>query len=172
MGDGWYKGRYGNPRSDGKQNEIWGTEYKLCAKIIIEFSDGDIQEISTDDTWKVKSSKEIVNGIYDGEEVDYTKEYGEDEDVDISTEEYKLIPDFGSSIVQKDSLSPILYISPKGEKILDFKQNMVGFIRFKGDLQKNQELKLTFGEVLQNKNFYNGNYRQNCNKWFKIYRRW
>ncbi len=163
MGDGWYKGRYGNPRSDGKQNEIWGTEYKLCAKIIIEFSDGDIQEISTDDTWKVKSSKEIVNGIYDGEEVDYTKEYGEDEDVDISTEEYKLIPDFGSSIVQKDSLSPILYISPKGEKILDFKQNMVGFIRFKGDLQKNQELKLTFGEVLQNKNFYNGNYRTATN---------
>ena len=62
-------------------------------------------------------------------------------------------------IVEKDKLYPELYISPKGEQILDFKQNMVGFVRFKGFLNKNQEIKMSHGEVLQNKSFFNLNLR-------------
>ena len=54
-------------------------------------------------------------------------------------------------------MHPDLYISPKGEQILDFKQNMVGFIRYKGNLNKNQEMKIAHGEILLNKCFYNGN---------------
>ena len=160
MGDGWYKGRYGIADTvTGKQYEIWGSEYKLCAQIIIEYSDGNITEIYTNDTWKVKKSKEVSNGIYDGEEIDFTLAEGTEEDVIISQENYTLIPDFGAQIVQKYSLTPELYTSPKGDKILDFKQNMVGFVRYRGNLEKNQELKLTFGEVLQKGEFYNANYR-------------
>ena len=62
-------------------------------------------------------------------------------------------------IIQKDTLYPELYISPKGEQILDFKQNMVGFVRFKGDLKKDQILNISHGEVLQDECFYNANYR-------------
>ena len=159
MGDGWYKSRYGIANDYGKQDEIWGNEYKLCAKIIIIYNNGEIKEFSTDDTWKVKKSHEVNNGIYDGEQIDYTIDNGNEEEVIISTETYKLVPDFSSPIVEKDILKPELYISPKNEKILDFKQNMVGFVRYKKILEKNKELKLTFGEVLQNKTFYNGNYR-------------
>ena len=160
MGDGWYKSRYGIANDYGKQDEIWGNEYKLCAKIIIVYNNGEIKEFSTDDTWKVKKSHEVNNGIYDGEQIDYTIDNGNEEEVIISTETYKLVPDFSSPIVEKDILKPELYISPKNEKILDFKQNMVGFVRYKKILEKNKELKLTFGEVLQNKTFYNGNYRR------------
>ena len=159
MGDGWYKSRYGIANDYGKQGEIWGNEYKLCAKIIIIYNNGEIKEFSTDDTWKVKKSHEVSNGIYDGEQIDYTIDNSIEEEVIISTETYKLVPDFSSPIVEKDILKPELYISPKNEKILDFKQNMVGFVRYKKILEKNKELKLTFGEVLQNKTFYNGNYR-------------
>ena len=159
MGDGWYKSRYGIANDYGKQDEIWGNEYKLCAKIIIVYNNGEIKEFSTDDTWKVKKSHEVSNGIYDGEQIDYTIDNSIEEEVSISTETYKLVPDFSSPIVEKDILKPELYISPKNEKILDFKQNMVGFVRYKKILEKNKELKLTFGEVLQNKTFYNGNYR-------------
>ena len=159
MGDGWYKSRYGIANDYGKQDEIWGNEYKLCAKIIIVYNNGEIKEFSTDDTWKVKKSHEVSNGIYDGEQIDYTIDNSIEEEVSISTEKYKLVPDFSSHIVEKDILKPELYISPKNEKILDFKQNMVGFVRYKKILEKNKELKLTFGEVLQNKTFYNGNYR-------------
>ena len=155
MGDGWYKGRFGLNRMD--QNNLFGEEYKLCLHILIEYTNGKIINILSDNSWKVKTSKEIYNNIYDGEELDFTLDDKPLEDVVISQEKYNLIPDFGALIVEKEILHPILYVSPKGEQILDFRQNMVGFIRFKGFLEKNQEIKMSHGEILQNKNFYNKN---------------
>ena len=155
MGEGWYKGKFG--LNNGKN--IFGDEYKLCLHILIEYKDKTVLNILSDESWKVKSSKQVNNGIYDGEEVDYTLPDGLLEDVNITKEKYNLIPDYGSLIVEKDILHPELYISPKGEKILDFKQNMVGFVRFKGFLSKNQEIKMSHGEVLQKECFYHDNYR-------------
>ena len=153
MGDGWYKGRFGLKSKE----KIFGDEYKLCAHILIEFIDNEILNILTDNSWKVKYSKEIINNIYDGEEVDFTLKDKPLEDVIEINEKYNLIPDFGSLITEKEILNPELYISPKGEQILDFKQNMVGFVRYKGNLDKNQELKISHGEILLNKCFYNEN---------------
>ena len=157
MGDGWYKGRMGFDNY-GKTN-IYGDEYKLCLYMYIELIDHDIVIIIGDQTWQVKSSKQIKNNIYDGEEVDYTLPESSLEKVEIAEEKYNLIPDYGALIVEKDILHPELYISPKGEQILDFKQNMVGFVRFKGILKKGQEMIMNHGEVLQEECFYNKNYR-------------
>ena len=165
MGDGWYRGRIGIPVK-GKQDKVWGSEYKLCAHMIIRLENGNIIHYETDESWKVKTSREIFNNIYDGEIIDYTKEYKID-DVVISEEKYNLIPDFGALIVEKDILYPELYISPKGEQILDFKQNMVGFVRFKGQLNFNQTIKMSHGEILQNNSFYNANLRS-AKEIFKI----
>ena len=163
MGDGWYKGRIGINKPIDKGGNVFGDEYKLCLNLIIYFKDEKEKALNiiTDESWKVKKSKEVSNNIYDGEEIDYNlpESSPEGEDVIISEEKYNLIPDFGALIVEKKILSPDLYISPKGEQILDFKQNMVGFIRYKGILNKNQELKISHGEVLQKDNFYNANYR-------------
>ena len=158
MGNGWYKGRIGIS-FDNKQDDLWGDEYKLCAKIIIKFENGKEIQYKTDETWNVKRSKELLNNIYDGEIVDYTKKSREIEDVIISNEKYNLIPDFSVLIVQKDVLYPELYISPRKETILDFKQNMVGFVRYKGSLNYGQTIKMSHGEILQNNNFYNANLR-------------
>ena len=158
MGDGWYKGRIGLQR-DAKQDDLWGNQYKLCAHIIIKLNNGNEIHYETDETWNVKRSKEIANNIYDGEFVDYTQaEYGY-EGVIISKEKYNLIPDFGAMIVQKDILYPELYISPQNEKILDFKQNMVGFVRFKGFLKYGETIHMSHGEILQNNSFFNINLR-------------
>mgnify|MGYP002624505299 CR=1 FL=1 len=154
MGEGWYKGRF------HWFNNTFGDEYKLCLHIMIEYEDGTVANLLSDDSWKVKNSKQVANSIYDGEEVDYTLPENPIEDVIISeNENYTLIPDFGLLIVEKDIIYPDLYISPKGEQILDFKQNMVGFVRYKGILEKNQEMKMSHGEVLQEECFYNLNYR-------------
>ena len=158
MGNGWYKGRFGI-HNHNNQTNIFGDEYKLCLHIYIEYENGKIVNILSDESWKVKSSKEVFNNIYDGEEIDYTLPENPLEEVIISKENYTLIPDFGALIVEKEILHPELYISPIGEKILDFKQNMVGFIRYKGLLNKNQEIKISHGEVLQNNSFFNSNLR-------------
>ena len=108
MGDGWYKGRIGLLK-DGKQDDLWGSEYKLCAHIVIKLKNGKEIHYETDETWKVKSSNEIFNNIYDGEIVDYTTKQESIQNVVISKENYNLIPDFGALIIQKDILYPELY---------------------------------------------------------------
>ena len=155
MGNGWYKGKFG--LDSKKQYNIFGNEYKLCLHILVEYKNGEILNILSDESWGVKSSKEVSNSIYDGENIDFTLPEKPSEKVVISKEKYNLIPDFGALIIEKEILHPELYISPKGEKILDFKQNMVGFVRFKGYLKKNKQLKMIHGEMLQKGNFYNGN---------------
>ena len=161
MGDGWYKGRIGINKPIEKGGNVFGDEYKLCLNLSVYYKDEKEKAltIESDQSWKVKKSKEVANNIYDGEEIDYTLPESSEEDVVITEEKYNLIPDYGALMVEKKVLKPELYISPKGEQILDFKQNMVGFIRYKGDLKKDQELVITHGEVLQQKNFYNANYR-------------
>ena len=158
MGDGWYKGRIGLLK-EGKQDDLWGNQYKLCAHIIIKLTNGKEIHYETDESWYVQESKEVFNNIYDGEMVDYTLNTDKIYNVIISKEKYKLIPDFGALIIQQDSLKPELYISPKNETILDFKQNMVGFVRYKGDLNYSQEIRMSHGEILQNKCFFNANLR-------------
>ena len=52
---------------------------------------------------------------------------------------------------ENEKIKPTLLESPKKELILDFGQNIVGFVRYRGYLELNQELILTHGEVLQKK---------------------
>ena len=145
MEDGWYKGRFGINQK--KRVNIFGDEYKLFYHIIIEFNDWEITNILTDESWKVKNSKEVSNNIYNEEEIDFTIPEKPLKDVVISQEKYNLILDLVSLRIEKKILIPDLHISPKGEQILDFKHNMVGFVRFKGIINKEQEVKLSHGEI-------------------------
>ena len=159
MGDGWYKGRFGFAAPGEPGDKLFGDEYKLCAQIRLTYEDGTTTDILTDETWSVSSSFETKNNIYDGEEIDYNLPIIDNQKVIVSKENYKLVPDFGCGIVIQDILHPTLITSPKGEKILDFHQNLVGYVRFKGFLAKNQHLFLKHGEVLQKGCFYNENLR-------------
>ena len=105
-----------------------------------------------------------MNNIYDGEIIDYTLDNNNNdikyEDVIVTKEKYNLIPDYGALIEEKEIIKPILYDnSPKDEIILDFGQNIVGFVRYKGYLNHSEILKLKHGEILQNNYFYNLNYK-------------
>ena len=156
MGNGWYKGRFWL-----REKNSFGSDYILCGLIYIKYKNGTEINIYTDNSWKVKKSKEIMNNIYDGEIIDYTlSESGLGEVIEFNdSKKYKLIPDFGALIQEKEIMKPSLIESNKGEVILDFKQNIVGFVRYRGNLKYGQKLKLSHGEILQNNTFYNENYR-------------
>ena len=159
MGDGWYKGRFGFKGPNDNGDTIWGNDYKLCAHLKIQYKGGKTQDIYTDESWTISSSLEKENGIYDGEEIDYNLPMLSKGKVAICESSYHLIPDYGCGIIQHDALKPSLIISTRGEHILDFHQNMVGFIRYSGSLKKGQRLHILHGEVLQQGCFYNANLR-------------
>ena len=70
------------------------------------------------------------------------------------TERYSL------PIVKKEVFEPIEVItSPKGETLLDFGQNLTGWVEFDCALPKGEEIRLTACEILQDGCFYHENLR-------------
>ena len=65
MGNGWYKGRFWL-----REKNSFGSDYILCGLIYIKCKNGTEINIYTDNSWKLKKSKEIMNNIYDGEIID------------------------------------------------------------------------------------------------------
>ena len=155
LGDGLYKGRMG---FDNHPGNIYGDKYLLCASLILEKEDGR-EVIYTDSTWKARESEYVFSTIYDGEVIDKTKDVSHVYEVDEIEAHYNLIPQFGPSITAHEEIVPELIISPKGEKILDYKQNMVGFVRFINRTERGTIVHLQHGEVLQNGCFYRDNLR-------------
>lgn len=71
---------------------------------------------------------------------------------------YHVIPQLCPPIRAKLQRKPELIVSPKGETILDFGQNMAGIVRIHNRLPKGASIHLTFGEILIEGCFCNSNY--------------
>ena len=158
LGNGWYKGRFG---FDGGQSEIFGDKFALLCDLVVEFKDGTKSIIKSDTSWKCMESKVKFSGIYDGEVQDAT--FKSDKTYEVSEIELpynKISERLSLPVIVKEEIKPIEVIkTPAGETVLDMGQNMVGWIKFRNNAPKGQEIKLQYGELLQDGNFYRDNLR-------------
>lgn len=159
MGDGWYKGRFGIDKPLERGGNVFGSKYILSARIHIVFENGEEKDILSDESWLTHSSFCTENSIYDGEVRDYTLTEKKYCGCEVVKEKFNTVADFGAPIVEKVLLKPHIYISPSGKKILDFGQNMVGFVRFRAKLPKGTCVALSHGEILQDGEFFGANLR-------------
>ena len=165
LGPGWYKGdivfdRYHN---------LYGDTMQAICEVRVLLKDGTEQVIPTDLTWKSYPSPVTFSNIYDGEHYDARREIpgwsapccqGEAGGVVPGTEgTERLIARLGPKIVKKASFSPTVLQTKKGETVLDFGQNMTGWVEFGADEPAGTEIVLTYGEVLQDGCFYRDNLR-------------
>lgn len=155
LGNGWYKGRFGLKHREN----IFGSEYVAAAKLVINYADGSEEEIVTDESWNARPSYVTDGNIYDGEYVDCTRNISEISGVRYVDREFNVTERISLPVVIKHKIKPVLYVSPKGEKILDFGQNFSGFVSFDCDLKYGQKVRLAAGEVLQSDCFYRDNLR-------------
>lgn len=153
MGDGWYKGRF------GPHECMIGSEYRLAAKLTVTLSDGTVQDIYTDPNWMVESSGCGENSIYDGENRDFRAAGLPCGGCRRAVNSYHIIPELNVPLRERQILHPTLIYSPAGEQILDFGQNMVGFVRFSGKFPAGTAIHLEHGEVLQKGCFFRENMR-------------
>ena len=154
LGNGWYKGRFGLMSF----TNTWGSDYLLTAELGIEMADGSKETVSTDASWQASQSCIRSNSIYDGEVRDDTFVPEQKVSCTLAEKEYHIVPPMCPPIRAKLELKPELIQSPKGETILDFKQNMAGIVRFRNHLPKGWTIHLTFGEILIDGCFCNSNY--------------
>lgn len=144
-------------------NEKYKTRdsLSLIALIQIIYENGEEILIPTDESWVAGKSKLLKSDIYNGCEYDASKivEYG---DVEIKNlPKSNLIFQEGEIVCEQERIKPVeIIITPKGETVLDFGQNMTGYVEFFVDGKKGNTVKISHAEILdKDGNFYTENYR-------------
>ena len=141
--------------------EIAGDEYAVIAALLIEYTDGTEDLIVTDENWTVKETKWRYCNIYQGDIYDETFEGNTYPVKVINHPKNILVPQEGEIIAEHETLKPIALIhTPKGETVIDFGQNMTGYISFTLTVPKGEKIVIDHAEILDYEgNFYNDNYR-------------
>ena len=169
LGKGWYMGTFGLENTENN----YGDRMAVIGELHLDYADGTHEVVCTDGSFEYCPSNIAQSGIYFGETVDNTlHEMQEWKPVDVIKDP---AADAGTKNLVKehlvDRLSPPLIVkeklavqeiimTPAGETVLDFGQNFAGFPEFDADLPHGKQVTLDFGEVLQQGNFYRGNYRE------------
>ncbi len=157
-GNGWYKGRLGYEGA----SEVYGDRFMALAELHMSFADGHEQVCGTDGSWHYRASDFAMSDIYDGECLDRTLLAGKENPEKPVTvlEGRKTVDRYSLPVVVKDTL-PVQSVihTPAGEWVLDFGQNFTGFVSYTAALPAGTKIILDHGEILQNGNFYNDNYR-------------
>ena len=159
VGNGWYSSRGGFiDTKDG----MYGTHPALIAALEITYKNGEKQLIVTDESWMTAKSECLFSGIYDGEITDARIEPIFEKSAEIfEYNKANLVPLEGEKTKEIERLSvKEVIITPKGEYVLDFGQEITGVVEFTLNAKGGECVQLLHGEVLdKDGNFYNANYR-------------
>lgn len=156
---GWAMGRIGYTKHGGIS--IFADHLRAACELEVTLADGTVQYVVTDDSWQVQTHEVTFADIYDGETIDKTHVPTLLGNAQPDNDEYPLIPQEGADITEQEQFAPLsLITTPKGEKVLDFGQNMTGYVSLHIHGKRGERVVLSHGEVLdKDGNFYNENYR-------------
>jgi len=170
LGKGWYMGTFGLEL----QNNNYGDRMAVIAELHLEYEDGNRACIVTDDSWHYYGSDIEDSSIYDGEIIDRLLWEGKEnrkKPVEViknpersegtkNLEKTHIMDRISLPVLVMEEMAvkEVIFTSNK-ETVLDMGQNFAGFIEFTADFPKGTQVVLDFGEILQNGNFYNRNYR-------------
>ena len=146
MADGWYRG------SVGARGRIctWGTQTKFIAQLEIVDKDGNLHVINSDNSFKWSNDGPITFAdLKDGEIVDLNKaqSYGNNaKEVSFTA---NLTASNNTFIEEQERFKPVkMSKSQTGKYVLEFKQNLAGYLAFKVNAHKGDVVTITMGEML------------------------
>ena len=145
LADGWYRGSCG---AWGLKNQ-YGTQTKLLVQLEITGADGKDTTVMSDGSWSWSDGGSIrFADNKDGEIVDArltpTWERRAKE------VKCKVTPSASDNVIlcEHERLKAKKIVTPSGMAVLDFGQNIAGYIAFKLNAEEGQTVKLRFGEML------------------------
>ena len=161
-GPGWACGNFG---LEGK-DKVFAEHISIVAEIELTLENGEKEIVTTDETWETFSNKVTFSGIFCGETFDATHMpvrigFAAADEIGAS-----LIPDVGEKILEQERIAPVeLITTPNGERVIDFGQNMTGYVEFCVQGKRGERIVTDCAEVLdKDGNFYNENYRSAKNE--------
>ncbi len=162
VGKGWYHSPLPGFSISEYQNGLASRPLGLLAQLEITYEDGHTEIIASDETWKVSESAVRFSEIYDGETYDATfrSEYLENAEIFDGPSD-TLIPQEGEEIREQERIAAArIFTTPEGEVVVDFGQEVTGYVEIRVNAKAGDELRLSHAEVLDKEgNFYTENYR-------------
>ncbi|MBR1758115.1 MAG: family 78 glycoside hydrolase catalytic domain [Lachnospiraceae bacterium] len=151
LGDGWYRGSVG---IDGLRN-YYGEDLALLCQLETE----DEVLLASDESWEATSEGPTrENDLQQGETYDARREalvgwHG----VKVRTFGYEnLAADTGVPILAQERFEGKLIVTPNGQTVIDFGQNLAGYTELCVQAKEGQKITLWHGETLDE----NGNFTQ------------
>ena len=167
LGDGWFRGNLG--WVDNRNH--WGSRLAALAELRITYTDGTVEVIGSDQSWKATTGPILESDIYNGEVYDANLELtGWDksgyDDSDWSGVEVRQIPyeiliaPEGPPVRVVNELKPLTIERVGSDWRIDMGQNMVGWIRISVEGKQGHVITLKHAEVLDKEgNMYYDNLR-------------
>ena len=159
VGEGWYSTRLG---FGGGNRNIYGDRLALLAQLELVFEDGNSTTINSDEGWKSTVSPRISSEIYDGETYDASLEVKGWSEAALDDKHWAAAVSLGfpTAKLQSPTGPPVrktqfvktqkIFTSPTGKVIIDFGQNLVGWLKVHASGPKGHTITFTHTEVLEN----------------------
>ncbi|TSD63307.1 Bacterial alpha-L-rhamnosidase [Inquilinus sp. KBS0705] len=167
IGDGWYRGYTYNRIKD-----VYGKKLALLCQLEVLYTNGKREVFTSDKSWKVAYGGIRSSSFFDGEVYDARKEkpnwaaplYNDKtwDTVKVdNTIKDNLVSMIGPPVKKHEKFYPLKVLTtPEGDRVVDFGQNLVGWVQFKLKAKAGDTVKLFHAEVLDQKgNFYTKNLR-------------
>ena len=168
LGSGWYRGYIGFQ----SQKDFYGKDISLLFQMVIRYKDGRSDTIASGPGWKTATGDVRSAEIYNGETIDHRNEKAGWTLPDYDDAGWNGVrrEDFGKNNLVATTNEPIrkhetfhalrLITTPKGEQVIDFGQNLVGWVMLRVKGPAGTSIRLSHAEVLDKEgNFYTDNLR-------------
>ncbi|HLZ88710.1 MAG TPA: family 78 glycoside hydrolase catalytic domain, partial [Puia sp.] len=169
LGSGWYRGYI----CYDWQHNVYGSDVSLLFQLIIRYKNGRTDTVASDAGWKATAGEVRHSEIYDGETIDHRQEkkgwslpdYDDTGWAGVDTANYpkdNLVATINEPIMKQETFhAGKLLTTPKGEKVIDFGQNLTGWVIVKVKGKAGDSIRLSHAEVLDKEgNFYTENLRR------------
>ena len=168
LGSGWYRGKL----AWAKGYDHFGSDIALLMQLHIQYTDGSEKVIITDDSWKSSTGPIVSAEFYNGEKYDARKEISGWSETGFDDSKWSgvkvqnfdksnLVATYNEPIRKHETFEPqAIFRTPKNELVVDFGQNLVGWVELKVKGKAGDKVKITHAEVLDKEgNFYITNLR-------------
>ena len=162
VGRGWMRSPMpGFVESEDKKRRV-AQPCGLWGELHLLYEDGGREILAADETWEYGESGVRFSEIYDGEHYDAAFETPVWENVikaDFPTD--NLIMQEGEETRETERIgAKSVFKTPAGETVVDFGQEITGYVEFCVEAKEGDRIHILHGEVLdKNGNFYRDNYR-------------
>jgi len=157
VADGWWRG---NLTWEMRRN-VYGDRLGLFAQLEVTYSDGHLETVATDTAWRTATGPWMAADLYNGETYDARRRVdgwsspGFDDAAWTPAEPFA--PEVGPVVarqgppVRRTEELPVreVIVTPSGRTVLDFGQNLVGWVRFTVDGPSGAVVTVRHAEVLE-----------------------